>query len=107
MGRKYRHAERNNTGRDGLLESLFRRRVQLGELFMKCHKDEQHTSYLGFAKAAGKGSERRHAEGSTNRRRFPPAVTRIEPSALLETVHKQKPFLIEPTAAYHYTASRH
>ncbi len=74
MGRKYRHAERNNTRRDNALESRLRKRVQLGEL-LKCHKDEQHASCLGFAQAPGNGSESRHAEGSKKRRRFPPAVT--------------------------------
>ena len=65
MGRKYRHGERNNTGQDGPLESLLRKRVQLEKLLMKCRKDAQHASYLGFAKEPGKGSESRHASGRT------------------------------------------
>jgi len=65
MGRKYRHGERNNTGQDGPLESLLRKRVQLEKLLMKCRKDAQHASYLGFANAPGMGSESRHASGRT------------------------------------------
>ncbi len=65
MGRKYRHGERNNTGQDGSLESLLRKSVQPRELLMKRHKNEQHASYLGFAKEPGKGSESRHASGRT------------------------------------------
>jgi hypothetical protein len=84
MGRKYRDAERNNTGRDDPLESHLRKRVQPGELFMECHKNEQHASYLGFAKTPGKGSECRHAEGRIAQPRFPHAVSSIETSALLE-----------------------
>ena len=49
MGRKYRHGERNNTGQDGPLESLLRKRVQLEKLLMKCRKDVQHASHFGFA----------------------------------------------------------
>jgi len=75
MGRKYRDAERNNTGRDDPLESHLRKRVQPGELFMECHKNEQHAAYLGFAETPGKGSECRHAYGRITQPRFPPAVT--------------------------------
>jgi hypothetical protein len=74
MGRKYRHGERNNTGRDDSLESHLPKGVQLGELSMKCHKDEQHAFCLGFAKEPGTGSEKRHADGRTTQPRFPPAV---------------------------------
>jgi len=38
MGRKYRDAERNNMGWGGPLESHLRKRIQPGQLFMKCQK---------------------------------------------------------------------